>query len=86
VEEVFDATEPFLEVSERLMQAEIDRAIDSLPVMERTAVELHYIQGLSYQEMSEVLECPTGTIKARVHNAISRLRQKLSRLMEVDER
>lgn len=65
-----------------LRMSEIEGAIGSLPEMERAAVELHYVQGLSYSEMAEVFRCPTGTVKARVHDAVVKLRRKLCHLEE----
>ena len=60
----------------------MESALQSLPEDERVAVELHYLQGLSYRELSEVIGSPTGTIKARIHHAINRLREKLLPLIE----
>ena len=61
---------------------ELEQALRGLPDSERTAVELHYIQRLSYREMAAVLDCPDGTIKARIHSAMARLRRKLCHLAE----
>jgi DNA-directed RNA polymerase specialized sigma24 family protein len=38
---------------------------------------LHYLQGLSYREMAAVLDEPTGTVKWRTAEALSRLRALL---------
>lgn len=68
-------------------RSELLEALQSLTTDERAAIELHYMQSLSYREISGVLLCPDGTIKARVHSAITKLRLKLSHLVEeVDER
>jgi len=83
VDEACDVTDETARLWER---EELKRAIDTLSEAERAAVELHYFQGLSYAEMALVLNCPVGTIKARVHTAITTLRQKLNHLLaEVDE-
>jgi RNA polymerase sigma-70 factor, ECF subfamily len=52
----------------------LHRALDELEIAERTAVVLHYLQGLSYREMAEVLDEPVGTMKWRTAEAIDRLR------------
>jgi RNA polymerase sigma factor (sigma-70 family) len=81
-EETLETGEPVFDVTAKWMLLEIERAVNSLPETERAAVELHYTQGLSYREMAEVLRCPAGTIKARVHDAITKLRRKLRHLVE----
>jgi RNA polymerase sigma-70 factor (ECF subfamily) len=69
-------------VQDRWTYQQVENSIQALPEDERAAVELHYLQGLSYRELSQVFGCPTGTIKARIHHAISRLRSKLLPLIE----
>lgn len=61
---------------------ELEQALRGLPDSERTAVELHYVQRLSYRETAAVLGCPDGTIKARIHSAMAKLRLKLHHLAE----
>jgi len=51
--------------------------VQGLPEKGRAALVLFYYQGLSYQEISEVLEVPLGTVKSRIHNALSRLSRDL---------
>lgn len=78
--------EPIPDPMDRLAATEIERALSSLPETDRAAVELHYVQGLSYSEMAEILQCSSGTIKARIHHAVVKLRRKLSHLeVEVHE-
>jgi RNA polymerase sigma-70 factor, ECF subfamily len=52
-------------------------ALDRLPPPEREVVVLHYLQNLSYAEMAEVLEQPSGTIKWRTAQALEHLRELL---------
>jgi len=61
---------------------QLQRAILSLTEDERYAVEMHYAQGMSYNEIAQAMECPSGTVKARVHSAITRLRRVLLPSME----
>jgi RNA polymerase sigma-70 factor (ECF subfamily) len=53
------------------------RALDELNAPERALLVLHYLQGLSYREMAAVLGEPTGTVKWRTAEALSRLRALL---------
>jgi RNA polymerase sigma-70 factor (ECF subfamily) len=50
------------------------RALDCLKPAERDVVVLHYLQGLSYDDMAAVLGQPTGTVKWRTHQALENLR------------
>lgn len=59
--------------SQRLYQA-----LHGLEDQERTLLVLHYLQGLSYREMSSVLDEPTGTLKWRTSEALKRLRSLLT--------
>jgi RNA polymerase sigma-70 factor, ECF subfamily len=81
------ACDPADEATACWTRSELFNALQALTTDERAAVELHYMQSLSYREISGMLLCPNGTIKARVHSAITKLRRKLSHLVEeVDER
>lgn len=55
----------------------IHEAIDSLPPKYKTVMMLRYIQELSLQEISDVLDMPVTTIKTRVHRGREFLRKKL---------
>jgi RNA polymerase sigma-70 factor (ECF subfamily) len=45
----------------------IQQALNTLPVTFRTAVVLCDIEGLSYERISEIMVCPIGTVRSRVH-------------------
>jgi RNA polymerase sigma-70 factor (ECF subfamily) len=54
------------------------QAMQGLENSDRTLIVLHYLQGLSYREMSSVLDEPTGTLKWRTSEALNRLRSLLT--------
>ena len=56
--------------------------LKSLPEKFRTAVVLKDIDGLSYEEIAEVMQCELGTVKSRISRARSMLRKVLKPLME----
>ncbi|OPA73353.1 RNA polymerase sigma factor SigW [Paenibacillus selenitireducens] len=60
-------------------QQMIRQAIDSLPAKYKTVMVLRYMQELSLQEISDVLDMPVTTIKTRVHRGREFLRKKLER-------
>jgi RNA polymerase sigma-70 factor (ECF subfamily) len=63
-------------------QAEVRRlvlaAVDELGPKHRLVVVLHYLNGLNLTEIAEVVECPVGTVKSRLHYALRRLRTHLA--------
>jgi len=63
------------------------RLVASLPDRYRTPIVLRHVDGLSYQEMSTVLERPEGTLKAQVHRGLALLRDAFehARLLEREE-
>ena len=56
----------------------LNRALSELPEKLRTVVLLYDIEGLPYDEISAIVGCPLGTVKSRLFNARSALRDKLS--------
>ena len=60
-----------------LADVQIQQAIASLPPNYRQVILLRDVQGMSYQEISEIVDCPVGTVKSRVNRARLKLQQKL---------
>lgn len=55
-----------------------NRAITHLPDKQRQTLYLHLYQDCSFQEVANILGCPTGTAKANYHHAIQTLRKRLN--------
>ena len=53
-------------------------ALDTLPEPQRTAVLLCDVEEMSYEEIAQVMECPVGTVRSRIHHARRRLRELLA--------
>ncbi|WP_116365163.1 RNA polymerase sigma factor RpoE [Parahaliea mediterranea] len=51
------------------LQAVVERAISELPDDLRTAVTLREFDGLSYEDIAEVMSCPVGTVRSRIFRA-----------------
>jgi RNA polymerase sigma-70 factor (ECF subfamily) len=65
------------EAADRLEQAELIRAsVARLPELLRQAVLLVYFQGLKYQDAADILEIPVGTVKSRLHAALTKLTEE----------
>lgn len=58
------------------------RTIDSLPEDLRTAIVLREVEGLSYEEIAEAMDCPIGTVRSRIFRAREAIDSKLKPLME----
>jgi RNA polymerase sigma-70 factor, ECF subfamily len=59
------------------MQQEVRQAIASLNFNQRVVVVLHYLNGLSLEDIAQILDCPVGTVKSRLYYARENLRHKL---------
>ncbi len=60
----------------------IYEAIDALPEDLRTAITLRELEGLSYDEIAQAMECPIGTVRSRIFRAREAIEQKLKPLLE----
>jgi RNA polymerase sigma factor (sigma-70 family) len=74
--------QPEHEIQQRQQQRNIGRALDTLPMEQRTVVNLTYYHDMGYQEIAETMDCPVNTVKTRMFHARKRLRILLSSLME----
>jgi len=63
------------------LQGEVGRAIATVPEKYRLALVLRDIEGLSYEEIAEVIGVPGGTVRSRINRARSMLKRKLQPLL-----
>ncbi|MEX1908975.1 RNA polymerase sigma factor SigE [Janibacter sp. Y6] len=67
------------EVYERThLDADIQAALDALPPQFRAAVVLCDLEGLTYEEVADVLGVKLGTVRSRIHRGRARLRESLA--------
>ena len=60
----------------------INLALEALPEELRMAITLREIEGLSYEEISETMNCPIGTVRSRIFRAREAISQKVKPLLE----
>ena len=60
----------------------VDLAIKGLPEDLRSAVTLREFEGLSYEEIAEVMECPVGTVRSRIFRAREAIDKQVQALMD----
>ena len=63
-----------------LLDDDVTKAIASLPDDFRTVVILCDIEGLSYEEIAEFVDCPLGTVRSRLHRGRKLLREQFIEL------
>ncbi len=63
------------------LKTRIDDALSKLPEKLRTALQLREIEGLSYEEIAQKLQCKTGTVMSRLFNARKTIQKHLADLI-----
>ncbi len=61
------------------IESHIRKALDDVPELYREVLQLRIVEAMSYDDIAEVLDCPVGTVKSRLHTALGLLRQALRR-------
>ena len=59
----------------------VDAAITNLPEELRSAVTLREFEGLSYEDIASVMDCPVGTVRSRIFRAREAIDRKVKALM-----
>ena len=77
-----DTATPENELMGREVAAAVNKAVDSLPEDLRTAITLREIEGLSYEEIAGVMNCPIGTVRSRIFRAREAIAEKLRPQLE----
>ena len=59
----------------------IQKALDDLPQDLRTAITLRELEGLSYEEIAQAMDCPIGTVRSRIFRAREAIDARLKPLL-----
>ncbi|MGN7725681.1 RNA polymerase sigma factor RpoE [Luteimonas sp. 22616] len=81
-----DTDTPDRELARQQMEQVVMRAVDALPEELRTAITLREVEGLSYDEIAQRMDCPIGTVRSRIFRAREAIDAELKPLMDVETR
>ncbi len=60
----------------------VNATIEQLPEELRTAIQLREIEGMSYEDIARVMECPIGTVRSRIFRAREAIAERLKPLLD----
>jgi RNA polymerase sigma-70 factor (ECF subfamily) len=74
---------PENELMSKQIAQTVHQALQALPEELRSAITLREIEGLSYEEIASIMDCPTGTVRSRIFRAREAIADKLQSVMEI---
>jgi len=84
-EQLRDSNTPETELEGKQVAAVVNKAMEALPEDLRTAITLREIEGLSYDEIANVMNCPIGTVRSRIFRAREAIATELRPLLGTEE-
>ena len=78
-----DNNTPESVLASKQIAATVNAAMDMLPIELRTAIVLREIEGLSYEEIAQIMACPIGTVRSRIFRAREVIAEKLKPLLDM---
>ena len=80
-EQLRNINTPENELMSKQIAETVNKAMDSLPEELKTAITLREIEGLSYEEIAGMMNCPIGTVRSRIFRAREAIAEKLRPLL-----
>jgi RNA polymerase sigma-70 factor (ECF subfamily) len=77
-----DINTPESVLASKEIAATVQKAMEDLPEDLRTAIELREIEGLSYEEIATIMNCPIGTVRSRIFRAREAIAAQLRPLLD----
>lgn len=78
-----DLNTPENQMMSRQVGETVNQTLQELPEELRTAITLREIEGLSYEEIATVMQCPVGTVRSRIFRAREAVAEKLKPLLDI---
>ncbi|HET9664909.1 MAG TPA: RNA polymerase sigma factor RpoE [Burkholderiales bacterium] len=76
-----DLNTPENEMMSRQVAETVNQTLEELPEELRTAITLREIEGLSYEDIASIMNCPIGTVRSRIFRAREAIAEKLRPLL-----
>jgi RNA polymerase sigma-70 factor, ECF subfamily len=84
-EQLRDINTPESVLMSRQIADTVNEAMAGLPEELRSAIALREIEGLSYEEIAAVMNCPIGTVRSRIYRAREAIAEKLRPLLDTSK-
>ncbi len=81
---LIDISTPEAEFASREIAEAVNAAIAELPEELRTAIVLREIEGMSYEDIAQSMDCPIGTVRSRIFRAREAIASRLRPLLDTD--
>ena len=80
-----DLNTPEAELMTRQIAATVNQTMAELPEELRTAITLREIEGMSYEDIANVMNCPIGTVRSRIFRARETIAERLRPLLDTSK-
>lgn len=80
-----DINTPESELMTKEIAQTVNAAMEALPEELKTAIMLREIEGLSYEDIANIMNCPIGTVRSRIFRAREAIAAKLRPLLDTSE-
>ena len=77
-----DLNTPENELMSRQVAETVNQTLEELPEELRTAITLREIEGLSYEDIASIMNCPIGTVRSRIFRAREAISAKVKPMLE----
>lgn len=81
-EQLQDINTPESVVLSKEIAATVNAAIEALPEELRSAIQLRELEGMSYEEIAKMMDCPIGTVRSRIFRAREAIAERLKPLLD----
>ncbi len=80
-DQLHDLNTPENQLASRQVAETVNQTLGELPEELRTAITLREIEGLSYEDIASIMNCPIGTVRSRIFRAREAIAEKLKPLL-----
>ncbi len=80
-----DVATPDAELQTKQIAQAVNAAVDALPEELRTAITLREIEGMSYEEIAQFMNCPIGTVRSRIFRAREAIAERIRPMLGVQK-